>query len=387
MGYELQYTSQVEFDGTPYDCLAYGEVFGSCKPLNYVLDQLFTGVCTLLNFSLGDLDNVGTGVEWYVDGSDNPYEIRSFITQPGLKLTDLGDELSLGHNFISSNNSITFANVGSALDIRSSGGMNFVNIGTGTGEVYDMFQAGFFQMRRLYGLDNFGNTQSFLQIDTNANEVEIQERKAGYKTVDVDASGNTCVFNVKLPSGANVGGLNQKAVDVVDKALFRYIIADNFIVINYDVDIKFTMNGTWVGGSTGYCSLFLDIEPIDGVFSGSNIVERSQISQHLAFYDLAKAPDHVDVDTYVTRYDQRKWIEAKFTTDTAQVGLDYGWPQVNVGDTLSWQTFEVFEVDNAVQHRFVSRGTLFFNFYTGSGLVNPNILDKYDDLSNIEINY
>ena len=182
MGYGLEYTSQIGFNGDKFPCIAYGQDFGDCSPLNAVLHKVFTGVCTLLNGTLDQFANVGGGSEWYVDASSDPYNIRTFITGAGLGLTVGTNEINLYHRFISGDGSVIFNNSGSNLDIKASGGGNFQNVGTGTGEIYYQFLAGVFQMRRILvgqSLISEVDDKGFLTVVTDTDEVKISERKGG----------------------------------------------------------------------------------------------------------------------------------------------------------------------------------------------------------------
>jgi len=401
MGYELEHTSQLDFDGTPLDCLAYNTVFGDCKPVNRMLHDVFSGLCTLLNYTLGDFVNVGLGAPWYLNPTNSPYQFKSFITLPGLSLTDTGDELSLGNSFISNNGSMIFAPVGLALDIKATGGMSFVNIGTGTGDVYNIFAAGFFQMRRInYGFNLAADSlidKGFIKPSTVSDDVVIQERKGGYATADYDLNSGISI-GVWVPSIASTPFPVNEPI-TINKAKFRHIIADNIMIINYDIDIEFELDyapnidGNMLisfSQTAHYSSIGLPDS--NSAFSfplgGGGQTNYRKITQNLVYYDLGIGDDKDDVDKIEERYSKKTLCEAKLSNDDAQIGNDYEWPQLNGAfDQLLITMIPVLNANKNEIHRFVSRGTIIYGIYPRGNSGQNSIADLYDSNANIEKNF
>jgi len=404
MGFELQHTSQINFDGTPLDCVVYNTVFGSCKPINRMMNDLFTGVCTLLNASLGDMNNVGGGSEWYVDLTSSPYEFRSIITNPGLDLINTGNELRLQNNFISNNNSMLFSNSGSALDVKTTGGDSFINIGTGTGEIYFIFMAGFFQMRRIrfgyYLISDIAVDKGFVKTTTVSNDVIIQERKGGYATVDFTYDSSKIDIGVWVPIlAATPANVNEPIT--VNKCITRHCLSDNIMLINFDIDIEFELDYVFpLDGSMliglSMTSFYDDLTGgltatnlgFSSPFGGGGQVNYKKITQNLVFYDLGIGVNKDNVDDITERYSKKKFCEAKLTNAIPQIGQDYDWPQLNGSfDQLLFNMIPVSQSNKNLVHRFVSRGTIMYAVYPRSLDNTTSIADLYDETINIEKNF
>lgn len=398
MGYELEYTSQIKFDGETNNCFAFGEVFGHCTALNLVFDQLFRGICTLLNSSLDDFTNVGGGDEWYITGSNSPKNIRSFLSDPGISLTQGVDEITMVPALISSNGSVIITPVGGALDIKASGGGNFQNVGTGTGEIYYQFVAGVFQMRRLnYGqsLISEVDDKGFISISTLTDEVRIQERKGGYATV-------TTSINTGVTVGVWIPSLSSSPFGVSGPYVYntydlKYCLTDNMMIINYDFDLEFTLaytppvDGNLVISaslSDLYNTIYSSMEAVSGFSEQAGSLEFKQVTQGVVFYDMGVAPSEDDVDVITNRYDNKNFCEAKLTSSVSDIGTDYQWPQESGAfDQLLFSMIPVLHANKGSVHRFVSRGTLVYAIHPRKTFSNYTIADYYDENANIEKNF
>ena len=401
MGYELEYTSQVAFDGEPLDCLIYGEVFGSCDPLNRVMQQLFNGMCTLLNSTLADFENIGNGAPWYVNGTNAPKQIKSFLVEPGLSLTNTGNEQRLGNRFISNNNSMIFAPAGLALDIKTTGGLNFINIGTGTGQIYNIFLAGFFQMRRIdngYFLPaESGLDEGFTRIQTIGDEVVVQERKGGYATTTYNQNLGITI-GVWIPTFASTP-FSVNVPITINKANFRHHIADNMMLTNYDIDIEFELD--YAVPQDGYMIIAfartnhyasIGLPDANSGFTyplgGGGQTNYRKITQNMVFYDLGIGAGKDDVDQIQNRYTNKTLCEVKHSNANNNIGQDYEWPQLNGSfDQMLFTMIPVFNANQGEIHRFVSRGTTLYGIYPRGVSGQNTIADLYDQNANIEKNF
>ena len=298
-------TSSLKYDGAKFVCVdsqdqVLFEIY-PCMSANEVLELLFEKLCEGLQIANNSIVNIGTGNQWYAGLNGGVHQFRTFLTDPGFSLTQNPNDITLGINFISSDNSVNINVVGNNIDFVAVNQGGVINIGSGTGEVYAGLNGGNHEMRTLL-------QDKWTLIETIGSDVRIRGKRIGHRETTFETGSGADFFIIDegdLSHAGQIAGTdNGSELSIIPLNEYLCLVT---AYIDISVNMTSTDNGYLVfkmqlpddirlntGGATqitnnylqnNLSTCFYDMQVFDPNTDVPNRYDNNLIAEAIAFYD------------------------------------------------------------------------------------------------------